>query len=439
MNSTQRQDILNGIERFKKQDFTSAFIKKYGETTTDTSVVGVDYSVAELLAFAQRSMTQLEERLNADFWQVLPDYVIYYETNRMGLSQIVSDIITFLNGAMYKAAEKPIKALIYYQITHNFWDDSTNKKVGMRESTFTKWEKQYNILDSHIKARGKRVDETIKLLENKKQEIDRLINELQAQKDNKNESDRLLEQINNAAKDIDNKRSACETIETNLNTQLDEVKKKQNEVNDQSEKANQNLERIRTDIDKQQEKINNIYETVKGHSEEVKNMMGHIADGALGRSFNERTKTLRFHKWVWLVLTILIMIGAIWWVCNVFTNLRADTGNEWANLAINAIKSSPVFILLGFAMSQYQKERNLLEEYAYRETIAVTLNTYADEVEDAKNENKREVLRSTIEKLYTKPVINSREYDALKSGSMTISDLIKSLENLAGKLRGVDK
>ena len=180
-------------------------------------------------------------------------------------------------------------------------------------------------------------------------------------------------------------------------------------------------------------KITTDYDSVSANAEEVRKMMGYIADGTLSHSFNNRKKDLSKRIKNWLIGCCVVAVLTIAWVCAVFFWLKADTGYEWANIVINGIKSSPMFFLLGFALAQYQKERNLMEEYAFRESVAVTLTAYLEQMPNKEDEDKRKLLMTTVEQLYTKPVIANKEYEALRLDSKDISETTKTLKELVEK------
>ena len=119
-------------------------------------------------------------------------------------------------------------------------------------------------------------------------------------------------------------------------------------------------------------------------------------------------------------------------------SVYGDSGlrREWANIIINGIKSSPLFLMLGFALTQYQKERNLLEEYAFRESVAVTLTAYLEQMPEKEDEDKRKMLISTVEQLYTKPVIANKEYDLIKFDTKDLSESTKTLKEIIDTLTG---
>ena len=163
-------------------------------------------------------------------------------------------------------------------------------------------------------------------------------------------------------------------------------------------------------------------------------MMGYIADGTLSHSFNKRKSDLEEKVEEWRNMCVWVATSAIIWVCVVFFILSANTGNEWADIFINGIKSSPLFFLLGFTIAQYQKERNLLEEYAFRESVAVTLTAYLEQMPEKEDIEKRNLLISTVEQLYTKPIIANKEYGLLKFDTKDLSDTSKTLKELIDAL-----
>ncbi len=71
-----------------------------------------------------------------------------------------------------------------------------------------------------------------------------------------------------------------------------------------------------------------------------------------------------------------------------------------------------------------------MEEYAFRESVAVTLTAYLEQMPNKEDEDKRKLLMSTVEKLYTKPVIANKEYEVLKLDSKDIVEVTKTLKRL---------
>jgi len=449
MNNSQKQTILDTIEKFQQSDFSSVFAAKYKDSASTKTIVAADYTISELLALSKRAVQQLKKRLNEIDWQVLPVSFSYVDLGNASVNQCLINIINNLKSASYDNAAKNIKALVYFEMNNGFWTIPPKIELGIRESSLAKLEERASLVMSHIDERGKKAEDTIESLLAKKKEIEDLLatkkKEFETIRSNQSTSNTVVSQIQNTQKNVEQlyeqankEKNECEVIKKELNGLLNTHKEKENEINVQLEVSKKILDDINTQLQEKHHQVDEIYDYVSTKKEEVVGMMGTIADGSLSRSFNTRCEKLRKQKNIWLWVSIVMAFLAALWVCVVFIWLKANTGNEWANLVINAIKSSPMFVILGFSMTQYQKERNLLEEYAYRETIAVTLNAYADQVEKAKEENKRNILTSTIEKLYTKPIIGSKENETLKLDSKSLPKFIKSLESFVLKLKGLE-
>lgn len=159
-------------------------------------------------------------------------------------------------------------------------------------------------------------------------------------------------------------------------------------------------------------------------------MMGYIADGTLSHSFNSRKTKIQTSVWWWFGGSIASALLMAAWIFVVFTCLKADTGNAIADIFINIAKTSPMIVLFWFALNQYQKERNLLEEYAFREAMAITLTAYLDQLHDEKDEHKRELLLNTVEKLYTKPKISNEGVGLFDCKSKDLVDLVREVKEI---------
>ena len=126
------------------------------------------------------------------------------------------------------------------------------------------------------------------------------------------------------------------------------------------------------------------------------------------------------------------------WIVIVFTCLLPHFTNEWLNIMISILKTSPAFILLGFVFSQYKKERNLQEEYAFKSAVAMTLTAYSEmlsESDDPKNISRQQMLLKSIEMVYNQPQIYPAKSEPLfsfntKSLKETIETLSEAVKNI---------
>lgn len=446
MNANQRQSILDAIVEFEKADFETPFKNKYKDTATFDSIVIADYSIAELFAMAKRAIAQLKEFLDNGNWQVIPsDNIPMPIYGNITLRNVIVNLTNNLKSAIYDQAATQAKSLVYFEMRCGFWDQPKRIELGIRESSLKTLEQRAELILSHIDARESKINLLIDGLETQKNEIEKLINtkkqELETLKNNQSESNVILEKIKGAQQTATSAQTAIETLNGEANNIVTALKNVQTHIIDQIEinketisQSKKALEDFREEATTKISKITSDFDSVSNNAEEVRKMMGYIADGTLSNSFNKRKEDLstQITKWFWA--SVIIAVLAIGWVCVVFFWVGADTGSEWADILINGIKSSPLFFLLGFSISQYQKERNLMEEYAFRESVAVTLTAYLEQMPEKEDEDKRKLLISTVGQLYTKPVIANKEYGLLKFDSKDLSDTSKTLKELVEAL-----
>ena len=448
MNATQRQNILDAIDEFRKTDFDTPFQNKYKDVATIDNVVVADFSISDLIAIAHRAIDQLENVLEKGDWQILPsDNVSVESYGSLTLRTSIQNIRTYLSSASYESAAQQIKALVYYEMKCGFWNQPKKIDLGIRESSLKKLEEKTNLTMAHTNVREEKVKVLIDELEKKKEEITELIStkrkELETLKNNQAESNAILTNIKNTESSTTSTKEAIETLNGKANNIVTALKSIQEHYQKQTEEndgiisqAKESLNSFNTDASSKIAQITSDYDSVSGNAEQVRKMMGYIADGTLSHSFNQRKLDLKKQIKIWLWISIAAVVLAVGWVYVVFTCLSADTGYEWADIIINGIKSSPLFLMLGFALSQYQKERNLLEEYAFRESVAVTLTAYLEQMPEKEDEDKRKMLMSTVEQLYTKPVIANKEYDLVKFDTKDLSESTKTLKDIIDTLTG---
>ena len=107
----------------------------------------------------------------------------------------------------------------------------------------------------------------------------------------------------------------------------------------------------------------------------------------------------------------------------------------WADILINVIKSSLMVFAFGYSLNEYNKERTLYEEYAFRESVAITLTAYLQQLESCSKEEMQKLLMDTVEKLYTKPIISTKEYKFSKLDAESIAELVKPVAQSINELK----
>ena len=75
-----------------------------------------------------------------------------------------------------------------------------------------------------------------------------------------------------------------------------------------------------------------------------------------------------------------------------------------------------------------------MEEYAFREAVAITLKAYLDQLEGEQDEYKRTLLMQTVEKLYAKPSFSAKDEPLVK---IKMKDLVNLSEKLVEGVKAI--
>lgn len=443
MNASQRQNVINTIDSFKQINIPELFIQQFGEESKpeDTSIG--DYSLSEFYTLTSKMFTQLEERINQPLgWQMLP--ATHNFQNDFGNCDIYghsTNLINHIKQNQYPNAVGVLKVLIYYQIANGFWELPKKIDLGIRSQSLDNLETRTVLISQQSEIKRDKIDALLQEVEALKASLNTLKTEKSAEfaeiTQNLTTSQTHLSSIqtieNNATASnasIDVIKQKCTTISTDLETKQATLKATQDAIKQQQEASEKELKRITEDATTKLTTINTDHQYVEEKKEKVREMMGYIADGTLSHSFNSRkTNIQKSVKWWGIGSFIGAGLMGVW-IFIVFIWLKADTGSDIANIFVNIAKTSPMIALFWFALTQYQKERNLLEEYAFREAIAVTLTAYLDQLDGETDEHKRSLLINTVERLYTKPKISSEGVGIFSFKSKDLVDLVKEVKDV---------
>lgn len=439
MNLSQKQQVLDAIHSFEAVDFETAFAQKYKDTATMDSVQAGDYSVADLLALSKKAVSQLNARLQNDDWQVLPLTQNLNEYGQVNVYTLLIHLRRNLQGGLYPQAANQIKALVYYEIQNGFWNQPQKIELGIRESSLAKLEQRAALMMAHIEERQGKINQLIDEVNSLKEVLNEFgkekRQEYQILRRNQEESEKVLAAIKNKEElvavgqnNIVKVNEQCDKVLKKLQEEQDIAKQEQAKINKQNNEIQAAHQQLKDELNTDLTNIRETYEATTKYKEEIAKMMGYIADGTLAHSFHEqRERKIKGIK-IWGVCTVLSLVALVAWIYAVFTYWPANTGNEWANIIINAIKSSPLAFLFGFALTHLAKNCNIKEEYAYREAVALTLTAYMEQLDGEENLDKKQLLLKTVEKLYTKPILSNDESKSpIKINTKDFTDIMAQL------------
>ena len=95
---------------------------------------------------------------------------------------------------------------------------------------------------------------------------------------------------------------------------------------------------------------------------------------------------------------------------------------SWQVFLVNTFKALPAVGLLVFTISQYAKERNFQEEYAFKSAVALTINSYAEQLSD--KASKDQLILDSVGKIYQSPM-DQKKSTREKDQGIQIDDVSK--------------
>jgi hypothetical protein len=452
MNINQQQTILTTIDQINELDLDLLIIDAFpGETDFSKTVIS-EYNAADFLSMLRKMISQLKSEVEKGLGFFLPNRENFNnDWGQIALDTELPGLYSYLANKQFVGAEQLLNKFIYYQIRNGFWDKSKIKTHGIDNE---KIKQQFDLINLNNAALNENIELHKIIIEKTNlqyNELADLINKSVEQlseikelhitsEDNATEIAGLLDNstlrrkeindiLNTATEKLEALNEDIKDYQTSYNTIEDSNKKLELLLNQSISNASINLEKYKLDL-----------EYIESRRADIETLTGMAADSSLGTKFHQRQEDLNDGLFFWKCAVPVMTILAIVWVVIVFTCLKADFDNEFVNLGVNLLKTTPAFILMGFAFSQYSKERNLQEEYAFKSAVAMTLTAYSNmlasqDMDD--NKSRQEMLLKSIEQVYVQPRIhNEKSESILKYNTKGLRESIQTLSEAVKNLKG---
>lgn len=453
MNISQKQTILSEIETMQSFDFDNMILSQFPEHTDFNSIMFGNYNVLDFKSLFYKAITQLKTELESGLGLMLPNQENFHnDYGSLTLDVEMPNLRSYVSDVNNRdAAASLLNKLIYYQIRQGFWDRSQIKQHNVNVDKLNAAQLQLELVQKSLAA-------NLKTFDSLKSKFDTTLGEVETffatKKQEMVEINRLLTEATNSNTRIAELVSSSTNKETEIDGILKNIKDKvasvtvsiteyetsfttiQTDAATLKTQLETTIATALTDLEKSKQGI----EFIESNRTEIVRLTGMAADGSLGYKFDKRQSDLESGLTLWKWGIPVVTVLSILWVLVVFTCLQAHTDNVWINLLINLLKTSPAFILMGFVFSQYSKERNLQEEYAFKSAVAMTLTAYSTMLEKKDNDDnktRQEMLLKSIQQVYAQPRIHSEKPDKiyslngkhLKDAIQTLSDAVKNFKN----------
>lgn len=421
MNQEQKKQLESIIERFDMELLIECADANYKGRDWNIEISD-GYTVNSFIQLAGKIFLQLKAGLRSDCFSI---YSWAYDPTGIGVSEILTELTNVLNGILKREPFTEyifsIGWLVKYLMEHDLWEKENetisssdlNEKYITLTSVIEKVKIELNSIEQ-IKIQYTLQTEGLnQFQEQKKQELQIITDAIPTLNIQKTEIDSIL-------KNVQQTNAELRAIQTNHNVLYDQLKEQKETqekefklVADKLAVENSKLKETIVAADEKVKYFLSLEEFIKEKQKEIIRLTGLAADGTLGHTFNARRDELRRPVNFWKCAMPVMTVVTIVWVIAVFTQFfqNAPISVDWLVVLMNIVKTIPMFVLLGFTINQYTKERNLQEEYAFKAAVAMTITAYSDKLSDIKN--KETLVMETVRNIYTAPKIQIE-----KSGSI---------------------
>lgn len=412
--------------------------------------------IFDLVKNLERMFSQLEAELKSDSAIFLPE-MNNVEGEARHLLDDVNDCLSSISNRSYDGARYFLNRLVNYQMMYGFWNQHSIKKFD----TLEKEAKQLFNSSTNVYEGVKRLMDELEYTKEKLSNISSSVekNSSDAAKTISKMSSEAAVQLSNIesiyssakvySEEVPKIVSESSFVLANLRSNLQEEEKIISEMNDKrveilkvSKEAQEKVDSTLKDFSEKLESAVLAKKDVEDavcvikEKEEYFNERNKYLDDLIGREVgsslfetfkqrkNEISGSIAFWKWS----VLLVTIATILWVFFLFGN-KDVSAMSWQLVLINTIKSIPVVGLLLFTISQYTKERNFQEEYAFKSAVALTINSYANQLDDKANKDR--LVMESVSTIYRSPV----DQGAAKISSKEVSSVIKDLSDTVKSMR----
>ena len=414
MNRQQREELLDSINLLENS--RDEYLHSYaGVSVHDRTVRSVQLRKA--LENVKRPFAQLSEKMKTCDWLYLPfdlpeparvrdSELTYFGLPPKTLSQLIVLIAASIKKQNVTVLSICTRNLAVYEMMFGFWNAPQKDNLDERVAAITDAEEKTGALFDKASEEFERI---LKMTDLVKTQMVSVSEAEQSAKAKSAEAAEKVAEIQSLTEQLDARKQGLEELKESLMLRMTDAEDKDRQFAEKIESAQSLIDQACAKISEidcmTENSLKNVQACLTMSSEkveEIKKMTDFVGGGSLGSSFSKRKRSLGRKARLWLFLSLVLFGGGSWWIYSVFTRFGVHTDSVWADVVINVAMSSMAVFALIFALWEYGKERKLQEEYAFRETIVLTLTACLEQLDACNRDDVKKLLSDTVEKLCSK-------------------------------------
>ena len=414
MNRQQREELLDSINLLENS--RDEYLHTYaGVSVHDRTVRSVQLRKA--LENVKRPFAQLCEKMKTNDWLYLPfdlpeparvrdSELTYFGFPPKTLSQLIVLIAASIKKQNVTVLSICTRNLAVYEMMFGFWNTSQKDNLDERVAAITEAEEKTGELFDKASEEFERI---LKMTDLVKTQMMSVTEAEQNAKAKSAEAAEKVAEIQALTEQLDARKQGLEELKESLTLKMNDAEDRDRQFAEKMESAQSLIDQACARISEIDSMTENSLKDVQAclttsseKVEKIKKMTDFVGGGSLGSSFSKRKRSLGCKARLWLFLSLVLFGGCSWWIYSVFTRFGVHTDSVWADVVINVAMSSMAVFALIFALWEYGKERKLQEEYAFRETIVLTLTACLEQLDACNRDDVKKLLSDTVEKLCSK-------------------------------------
>lgn len=414
MNRQQREELLDSINLLENS--RDEYLHTYAGVSVHDRTVRL-VQLRKALENVKLPFAQLCEKMKTCDWLYLPfdlpepacvrdSELTYFGLPPKTRAQLIVMIAASIKKQNVTVLSICTRNLAVYEMMFGFWNAPQKDNLDERVAAITEAEEKTCALFEKASEEFERILKMTDLVKTQMMSV------TEAEQNAKAKSAEVAEkvaEIQTLTEQLNARKQGLEELKESLMLKMTDAEDKDRQFSEKMESAQSLIDQVSAKISEIDSMTENSLKGVQAclttsneKVEEIKKMTDFVGGGSLGSSFSRRKRSLGWKARVWLFLSLVLFGGGSWWIYSVFTRFGVHTNSVWADVVINVAMSSMAVFALIFALWEYGKERKLQEEYAFRETIVLTLTACLEQLDACNRDDVKKLLSDTVEKLCSK-------------------------------------
>jgi len=445
MNRQQQDQIISLINAFDSTKFKGVVAEVYKDSGDYSDIAIGDIYLDSYIILVCKVYEHFTQEMSSENFITLPFNYSFPDYGSGNIGSDLNSLNSLLSNGDFQNAFPVLIRLAVYQRTYGFWEYNTRQYLKTSEK---KIQSENEILDakkilidariasldelistiqsSHDKLEGFNEDSVLKIktLESALQNIisqNDMINNVY------NNATTTGEKINSQLTLSESKRNDLDKLYAKANEQVDEINKGITEYKGEYGEVTKKFENLSNSFTEKLKFVEGKHEYFTERNSYLDDLIGREVGASLFETFKQRKNELSPSVTFWKWAVPCLAIATVVWIFLLF-HWSSDKEMSYQLLIINSIKALPAIGLLLFGIAQYGKERNFQEEYAFKSAVALTLNSYAEQLKNI--ENKDALILASVSSIYKSPIYHSKIKIEDGKGVMdSISELISRVKD----------